>query len=215
MRVVFAPRGAGLSPAFQRREHPMKGARPVSRDFVAVDNLTLECRDGRRPAIGEPAAQDWPDLSRLNTLFTSGALGLKVLGCGFRATDVELFLQTKVADDPHDAPNANEVVGLLELLGDDLGRSIWIQETMTNDLAHHLFGAPIVGLWPAYFAVQGQRAMSCKLFQQLKIALLGVTEFTSGLRTPHLIRLFVAVAICQSEFTWRHRQINTRLKKSA
>src|SRR6516225_930861 len=62
---------------------------------------------------------------------------------------------------------------------------------MTTDLAHHLFGAPIVGLWPARFALQSQRALSFKLFQQLKIALLGVTEFTSGLsRTQSLTLAF-------------------------
>src|SRR6516225_5113513 len=73
------------------------------------------------------------------------------------------------------------MVGLLELLRDDLGRSIRIQKTMTNDLAHHLFGAPIVALWPACFTLQSQGPMSFKLFQELKIALFSVTEFTSGL----------------------------------
>jgi hypothetical protein len=52
---------------------------------------------------------------------------------------------------------------------------------MTKDLTHHLLGAPIVALWPACFAVQSQRALSFKLFQELKIALFRVTEFASGL----------------------------------
>src|SRR5580693_1505046 len=73
------------------------------------------------------------------------------------------------------------MMGLLELMRDDLGRSIRIQKPMTNDPAHHLFGAPIVGLGPACFALQSQRASSLKLFQQLKIALFGITKFTSGL----------------------------------
>jgi len=73
------------------------------------------------------------------------------------------------------------MVGLLELLSDDLSRSIRIQETMANDLAHHLFGAPIVTLWPACFTLQSQRPLDFKLFQELKIALFSVTEFTSGL----------------------------------
>jgi hypothetical protein len=90
-------------------------------------------------------------------------------------------LQTKVADDSLDAANANEMVSLLELLGDDLSRSIRIQEPMTNDLTDHLFGAPIVGLWPAHFALQSQSALGFKLFQQLKIALFGVTEFPGSL----------------------------------
>ena len=52
---------------------------------------------------------------------------------------------------------------------------------MTNDLPDHLFGAPIVSLWAAHFALQSQRALGFKLFQQLKIALFGVTEFPGGL----------------------------------
>src|SRR5208283_1306062 len=103
-------------------------------------------------------------IARLSALFASGPLGLDLLGHAFRATGVEFFLQTKVADDSLDASNANEMVGLLELLGDDLRRSIRIQETMTNDLTDQLFGAPIVGLWPARFALQSQGALSFKLF---------------------------------------------------
>ena len=90
-------------------------------------------------------------------------------------------MQTKVADDPLDAANANEVVSLLELLSDNLSRSIRIQEAVTNDLAHHLLSATIIGLWAACFALQGQRALSFKVFQELKIALFSITEFTSGL----------------------------------
>src|ERR1700731_2188893 len=91
------------------------------------------------------------------------------------------FLQPKVADHSLDAANANKMVSLLKLLGNDLSRSVWIQEPMTNDLTDHLFSAPIVGLWPAHFALQSQGALSFKLFQQLKIALFSVTEFTSSL----------------------------------
>jgi hypothetical protein len=69
-------------------------------------------------------------------------------------------LQPKVADDSLDAPNANEMASLLKLLGNHLSRSIRIQESMTNDLPDHLFGAPIVGLWPARFALQSQGALS-------------------------------------------------------
>src|SRR5215475_11126403 len=61
-------------------------------------------------------------IARLGALFASGTLGLDLLGCVFRATGVEFFLQTKVTGGPLDAANANEMVGLLELLSDDLGR---------------------------------------------------------------------------------------------
>ena len=74
------------------------------------------------------------------------------------------------------------MVGLLEPLRNDLGRSIRIQETMPNDLAHYLLGASIVGLGPACFALQSQGPLSFKDFQQLKIALPSVTEFPSSLR---------------------------------
>ncbi len=77
-------------------------------------------------------------ITRFGALFASGPLGLDLLGHAFRATGVE-FLQTKVADDSLDAPNANKMVSLLELSSNDLGRSIRIQETMTNDLTDHLF----------------------------------------------------------------------------
>src|ERR1700722_2632875 len=73
------------------------------------------------------------------------------------------------------------MVSLLKLLGNNFSRSIRIQETMTNDLTDHLFGAPTVILWAAAFALQSQRALGFKLFQQLKIALFGVTEFTGSL----------------------------------
>ena len=96
-------------------------------------------------------------------LFASSALGLELLGFAFRATGVKFFLQSKVADDSLDAPNANKMVSLLELLGNDLSRSIRIQETMTNDLTDHLLGAPIVRLWPAHFALQSQGALRFKL----------------------------------------------------
>ena len=87
-------------------------------------------------------------------------------------------MQTEIADDPFDAANANQVSSLLKLLRDDLGRSVRIQESMPNDLAHHLFGASIVGLWPACFALQSQCAVRFKVFQKLKIALLGITKST-------------------------------------
>jgi hypothetical protein len=56
------------------------------------------------------------------------------------------------------------MAGLLELLRDDLGRSIRIQETMPNNLAHHLLGASIIALWPACFALQSQCALGFKEF---------------------------------------------------
>jgi hypothetical protein len=55
----------------------------------------------------------------------------------FRATGVESFLQLKVADGSLDAAKANKMVSLPKLLGNDLRRSIRIQETMTNDLTDH------------------------------------------------------------------------------
>src|ERR1700693_3571337 len=61
--------------------------------------------------------------------------------------------------------------------------------SMTNDLTDHHFSAPIVGLWPARFALQSQRALGFKLFQQLKIALFGVTEFTGGQRGTQSLTL--------------------------
>jgi hypothetical protein len=62
-----------------------------------------------------------------------------------------------------------------------LSRSIRIEEAVTNDLAYHLLSATIIALWAACLALQGQCALSFKVFQELEIALFSVTEFTSGL----------------------------------
>ena len=59
-------------------------------------------------------------IARLSALFASSALGLDLLGPALRATGVEFFLQPKDADDSLDAANANKMVSLLKLLGNDL-----------------------------------------------------------------------------------------------
>src|SRR6516165_282003 len=139
----------------------------IARNFVGQQLAHLSLQAGR--------------ISGLESLFTVGPLGRHLLGeRPFRATGVEFFLQTKVADDSLDAANANQVVGLPELLGDDLGRSLRIQETVPDNLAHHLLGATVVSLWSARFALQGQGAAELQLFEQLKIALLRVAEFLGG-----------------------------------
>ena|SRR5271165_6720898 len=90
-----------------RRQEPDSDL--VAGNFVGQQLANLSLKAGR--------------IARLSALFATGPLGLDLLGQAFRATGVELFLQTKVAYDPLDAPNANEMVGLLELLRDDLGRA--------------------------------------------------------------------------------------------
>src|SRR6202044_1125020 len=85
------------------------------------------------------------------------------------------FLQAVVADHPLNAANANRMASLLKPLGDDFGRCIRIQEAMPNDLALQFTGASIVGLWSSKLALKSQRAVSPKLFQQLKKALFGIT----------------------------------------
>jgi hypothetical protein len=59
------------------------------------------------------------------------------------------------------------------------GRSIRIQETMTNDLTDHLFGTPIVGLWPARFALQSQGALT-SFAEELKNSSIGAKMGIKG-----------------------------------
>jgi hypothetical protein len=98
-------------------------------------------------------------------------------------------LQAVVTDHPLNAANANRVASLLKPLGDDLSRCIRIQEAMPNDLALQFTGASIVGLWSAKLALKPQRAVSPKLFQQLKKALFGINRIggpPQSVRVPRI-----------------------------
>jgi len=66
-------------------------------------------------------------IAQLSALFASGTLGLDLLGRAFRATGVKFFCKPKSPIDPLETPNANRMLGLMELLSDDLGRSVRAQ----------------------------------------------------------------------------------------
>jgi hypothetical protein len=72
------------------------------------------------------------------------------------------------------------MMGLLELLRDDFGRGLRIQEAVTDDLADDLVGATVVGLGAGGFAVEGQSAVGLVEVEQLEVAGLGVTELGGG-----------------------------------
>src|SRR5438105_12052252 len=64
-----------------------------------------------------------------------------------------------------------------ELLHDDVGRSIGIQEDVAQDLPHHLLGAAVVGFGSSFLGLQGQNAALLESLQQLIIALAAEAVF--------------------------------------
>jgi hypothetical protein len=74
------------------------------------------------------------------------------------------------------------MVALAQLLRDDRGGSVRIQKAVTDDLAHHLVGAPVVGLGTGGLAEQGGGAVFGVQVEQLEVARLGVAEFFGGAR---------------------------------
>ena len=71
------------------------------------------------------------------------------------------------------------MLGLPQLLGDDLRGGLRIQEAVPDDLADDLVGSTIIGFGASGFAEQSDGALLQKAMAQLEIALLGIAEFAS------------------------------------
>src|SRR5208283_6172250 len=70
-------------------------------------------------------------------------------------------------------------MGLAELLGNDLGGGIGIQEAVAQDLAHGLVGAAVIGLGAGLQRREGRQAASVEIGQELVITLAAVAVFSS------------------------------------
>ncbi len=53
------------------------------------------------------------------------------------------------------ASSADDEAGLAELLSDDIGRGIGVEEAMSNDLPHELIGTAVMGFGPTGMILQG------------------------------------------------------------
>src|SRR6476620_10755532 len=70
-------------------------------------------------------------------------------------------------------------MGLAQLLGNDLGRSIWVEEAITQDLADDLVGAAVVGFRAGFEKLKSGQAAGLESFQELIVALTAVAVFLS------------------------------------
>ena len=86
-------------------------------------------------------------------------------------------MQAVIGDDAANGTKADGEVCLPELLHHDLRRSVGIQEDVTQDLPHHLFGAAMVGFGSGFLGLEGGKAAVLESPQQLIIPLAAVAVF--------------------------------------
>ena len=84
------------------------------------------------------------------------------------------FLKAVIGDDPLDTAPADGEVGLAELLGDDIGGSVGIQEAVAQDLADRLVGTPIIGFGAGLLRLEGGEATALEGIEDLIIALTAI-----------------------------------------
>lgn len=95
-------------------------------------------------------------------------------------------MQAVIGDDPFDAAHADGKVSLPEFLGHDRHRSVWIQKTMAEDLAHNLLGAAEFRFGAGLLRGQSRKAPLLEGLQQLIVTLAAATEFLSDLADARL-----------------------------
>ena len=86
-------------------------------------------------------------------------------------------MQAVIGDDAANGAKTDGEVGLAELLHDDLGRSVGVQEEVAQDLPHHLLGAAVVGFGSSFLGLQGWQAAVLEGLQQLIITLAAEAVF--------------------------------------
>ena len=84
------------------------------------------------------------------------------------------FLKAVIGDDPLDTAPADGEVGLAELLGDDIGGRVGIQEAVAQDLADRLVGTPIIGFGAGLLRLEGGEATALEGIEDLIIALTAI-----------------------------------------
>jgi hypothetical protein len=110
--------------------------------------------------------------ARLATTGTSGS------GCGRQRWS--FFLQAEALDDALDAARADGQAALAELLGDDLGGGLGVEEAMANRLANGLLRTAVVARGPRRVVDEGGGASAGEGIAELEVALLAVAEGLGG-----------------------------------
>jgi hypothetical protein len=83
-------------------------------------------------------------------------------------------LQAVIGDNALDGADADGVVGLAQLLRDDLGRSIRVQEQVAQDPTHGFIGPAIVGSGAGFLGLKSRKAALLEGVEQLIVALAAV-----------------------------------------
>ena len=89
-------------------------------------------------------------------------------------------MKAVIGDDAFGAPGAEGEAGLAELLGDDLGGGVGIEEAVADDLADGLVGAAGGALGAALAALQGGGAVGEEGAADLEVALFAEAELLGG-----------------------------------
>jgi hypothetical protein len=71
-------------------------------------------------------------------------------------------------------------MGLTELLGDDVGGGIRVQEAVAHDLQDGLLGASVIGLGAGLVGLKGLQAALLEVLQELVVSLAAVAVFLRG-----------------------------------
>jgi hypothetical protein len=91
-------------------------------------------------------------------------------------------LKAEVGQDAFDAPRAEGPARLAELLGDDGGGRLRVEEAMADDLAHGFVGAAVGAFGAALLAGEGAGPAAEEVLAELEVALFAETELGGGLR---------------------------------
>src|SRR5216683_2622456 len=90
------------------------------------------------------------------------------------------FLKAVVSDDAFDAARTDDPAGLAELLGDDVGGGVGVEEAVADDLADDFVGAAVATFGAAFLAEQGGAAAVGERLAELEVALLREAELACG-----------------------------------
>ena len=89
-------------------------------------------------------------------------------------------MQAELRDDAVDGAFADTEVALAELLGNDLGAGLRIEEAVADHLADEFQGASVIGLGATFGAEEAPAALVQKPGAKLEVALAAKTELGGG-----------------------------------
>lgn len=86
-------------------------------------------------------------------------------------------MQAVIGDDALNAAQTDLELALAQFLRHHLGRGLWVQEQIAQDLAHRLVGAAVIGLGAGFVQLEGGETPLAESRQQLIITLAAIAVF--------------------------------------